>query len=304
MATATKQPASLSIEEMMSYLNEDKYVVLDIETTGLSPAKGGYLLEVAAVKVEKGKITGEFESLIDPGVKFYKKTIELTGITNEMVQGMPTYGEVLPDLFDFIGDAVVVAHNAQFDWNRFLLHYFGKLGYYPTNPAICTKRIFQKLYPERLKTKEGYGLSSLVTFYGVPFNEDEHHRALVDTIGTAKAFIKMREDALKQKPSTNVNVIFTKKKVQKREKDKVTDVKIQSARYWEKTFGTRTIKRIYVQIEDAMKQFGTVYYDIQSRKWYIKEYHSPIDLNHVEKLVLEHLKVDTLEDYLNGLRRG
>lgn len=300
MATATKQPKSLSVDEMMSYLREDKYVVLDIETTGLSPAKGGFLLEVAAVKVENGKIVDEFESLIDPGVKIYKKTIELTGITNEMIAGKPTYGEVLPQLFNFIDDAVVVAHNAQFDWNRFLLHYFGKLGYYPTNPAICTKRIFQKMYPDRRKTKEGYGLSELVSFYNVPFDEADHHRALADTIGTAKAFIKMREDANKKKP--NVSVIF-KKKTKKREKAKVTDVTIKSARYWEKTFGTRTLKRIYVQIEDTMKQFGTVYYDIPSRQWYIKDYHSPIDLDHVEKLVLEHLKVDSIEDYLNGLRR-
>lgn len=303
MATATKQPPSLSVDEMMELIKEDKFVVLDIETTGLSPAKGGYLLEVAAVKVENGKIVDEFESLINPGIKFYKKTIELTGITNEMVADQPTYGEVLPDLFAFIDDAVVVAHNAQFDWNRFLLHYFGTLGYYPLNDAICTKRIFQKLYPERRKTKQGYTLSDLVQFYDVPFDEANHHRALVDTIGTAEAFIKMREDAL-EKAVQPINAIFTKKKkIKVREKEKATNLLIQSARYWEKTFGKRTLKRIYVQIEDDLKQFGTVYYDVPSRRWYVKEYHQPIDLEHVETLVLEHLKVESIEEYLNGVRK-
>lgn len=299
MATAQKQAPSLSIDEMVDYLNEETFVVLDIETTGLSPAKGGYLIEVAAVRVEDGEITDEYEALINPGVKIYGKTIELTGITNEMVEGQPTYGEVLPELFDFIGDAVVVAHNSQFDWNRFLLHYFEKLGYYPANPAICTSRLFQKLYPERRKQKLGYGLSELVKHYDVPFNEDEHHRALVDTIGTAKAFIKMREEALKtnKKP----NLVF-KKKLKKREKEKETNITIQSANYWEKTFGTKTMKRIYVRFEDQLKQFGTVFYDIPSKRWYIKEYHQPIDLKRVEELVLETLQVETLEEYLNSLR--
>lgn len=301
MAVAHKQPKSLSVEEMLEHLNEDKFVVLDIETTGLSPAKGGYLLEVAAVKVENGKITEEFEQLIDPEVKLYGKTISLTGITNEMIVGQPTYGEVLPDLFDFIDDAVVVAHNAQFDWNRFLLHYFGNLGYYPLNPAICTKRIFQNLEPERRKTKEGYGLSELVKFYDVDFDENTHHRALADTKATAEAFIKLREDALERKPS-KVNLVFTKKKTKKRERDKVTDITIKSVSYWEKTFGTRTMKRVYVGFVDAARQSGNVYYDIPTRQWYIKDYHSPIDLENVEELVLKYTKSDSMEAYLNGLR--
>lgn len=301
MTTATKQPKSLSVEEMLECLDADHYVVLDIETTGLSPLKGGYLLEIAAARVEKGVITDVFEELINPGVKLYGKTISLTGIDNEMVQGKPTYQEVLPKLFDFIGDSTVVAHNAQFDWNRFLLHYFGKLGYYPTNSAICTKRLFQHIAPERKVTKEGYSLSDLVVHYQVDFDEANHHRALDDTIATAKAFIKMRDVALKR-DLTQVNTVFKKKSTKKREHNKVSDVRIKSARYWEKTFGNKTLQRVYVQFEDSQKQFGSVFYNIPTRSWQIKEYHQPIDLKAVETLVLIYVKADSMEDYLNTLR--
>lgn len=301
MTIGTKQPKSLSIDEMFEELSGNDFTVLDIETTGLSPHKGGYIIEIAAVRIKDGKQVDQYETLVDPKTKFYGKTIELTGITNEMVQGKPTIGEVLPDLFEFIGDSVIVAHNSQFDWNRFLLHNFSLIGLYPTNNAICTRRLFQAIEPERRKMKQGYGLSELVVHYGVDFDEANHHRALDDTLATAEAFIKLRKDALERGRTKKSTFLTLKMKTKKREKEKVTDIQVKTVRYWEKTFGKRTLKRVYVNFEDSNKQFGNVYYDIPTKTWYVKDYAYPIDLTVVEEHVLNKVGKESMEEYLNDM---
>jgi len=298
MATRVKKVESLSVDEMLGCLNEEEYVVLDIETTGLSPNKGGFLIEVAAVKIVNDEVVDTFSELINPGVKIYGKTIELTGITNEMVEGKPTYEEVLPRLYEFMGNSVIVAHNSQFDWNRFLLYYFATLGYYPSNNAVCTKRLFQKLEPERRVLKQGYGLTELVRHYNVEFDEMDHHRALVDTQATAEAFIKMRKDAIDRGLVKTPTIMYTVKST-KEESKMVTNVTIKNVRYWERKFGKKMMKRVYVNFEDNDSQYGTVYYDLMNSTWFVKEYWREIDLKAVESLVLKKVRKDSIEDYVS-----
>lgn len=301
MATATigKETKENMYQRLVT---QGEFTVLDIETTGLSPAKGGFLLEIAAVRISNGRIIAKHSSLIDPLQKLYGKTIELTGITNEMVKGKPTYDKVLPKLAKFMGDSTIVAHNAVFDWNRFLLHYFEKVGIYPKNEVVCTKNFFQFLKPERRKLKLKYGLSELVKEYDVPFDEQNHHRALDDTLATAQAFLSMREEFLgevfvqeeltKELTETDTTVV---------EEEKVKDVTIQSVRYWAKKTSQRDLRRIYVRLHHNYKIYGTVYYDIPIKQWFVKEFDAPIDLDAVEEAVLKKIRLASLEDFVTGL---
>ena len=105
----------------------DRHVVVDVETTGLSPRQGHRVIEIGAVAIEEGAIVGEFASLIDAGVPVPYAVQAIHGITDEMLAGQPTPEQVLPLFYKFIRDSVLIAHNAAFDV-RFLRHEFARLG--------------------------------------------------------------------------------------------------------------------------------------------------------------------------------
>jgi DNA polymerase III subunit epsilon len=90
-------------------------VVLDFETTGLSPDEGARVTEVAAVIVQDGKILSRYQSLMNAGVHVPAFITDLTGISNAMVQSAPSSKEVMRELCDFVGPLQIVAHNASFD---------------------------------------------------------------------------------------------------------------------------------------------------------------------------------------------
>ena len=94
-------------------------VMLDFETTGLSPDAGDRITEVAALRIADGRIVERFVSLVNCGVWVPPFITELTGITQAMVDAAPPVDEVVPALIDFIGDDVLAAHNASFD-DKFL----------------------------------------------------------------------------------------------------------------------------------------------------------------------------------------
>lgn len=135
----------------------EEFIVIDTESTGLDP---GYceLIEFAGIKIKDGKEIGRFETLIKPGDEediddFIE---ELTGITNEMLKNAPTTEEVMPIIADFLGDTILVAHNAHFDIN-FLYDCFEKYLNKPlSNDFICTMRLSRRIFPDyknhKLKT--------------------------------------------------------------------------------------------------------------------------------------------------------
>lgn len=95
-------------------LNDGKYVVFDLETTGLS-ARYDRIIEFGAVKVENGVVIDEVDFFINPDIELKAVTTNLTGITNEMVRGGKSISKALDDIVEFIGDAILVSHNATFD---------------------------------------------------------------------------------------------------------------------------------------------------------------------------------------------
>ena len=100
------------------------FVVLDTETTGMSPQRGARLIEVAGVRVRDWKVCRSdcYDSLIDPACIIPITITALTGISNLTVKGKPPVKDVLEDFFSFVGDAILVIHNAPFDLSLSLIH--------------------------------------------------------------------------------------------------------------------------------------------------------------------------------------
>ncbi|ALV21155.1 PolC-type DNA polymerase III [Carnobacterium antarcticum] len=155
-------------------LAEATYVVFDVETTGLS-AVYNKIIELAAVKMYKGNIIEKFEHFIDPGHPLSQTTINLTGITDEMVRGSKSEEEVLQLFKEFADGHILVAHNASFDMG-FLNTSNARYGIpEAVNPVIDTLELSRFLHPQ-LKS---HRLNTLAKRYGVSL--EQHHRAIFDS---------------------------------------------------------------------------------------------------------------------------
>ncbi|MFI3210758.1 MAG: PolC-type DNA polymerase III [Peptostreptococcaceae bacterium] len=162
-----------------------EFVVLDFETTGLSIV-GNKITEIGAVKVKNRQIVDTFSKLINPERDIPYNIQELTGITNEMVENSPTIEEVLPEFLDFCGDAVLVAHNADFDIS-ILKYKASELNLECNNNYIDTMNLAINLMPEISR----YRLDTLCKKLKIVLQN--HHRAVDDSTATAMLFIKFIE---------------------------------------------------------------------------------------------------------------
>ena len=158
-----------------SSLKKATYVVLDLETTGLSP-RYDRIIEFGATKVKEGFILDNIDILIDPEIPLSNFTTELTGLTNKMVHGKPTIKEVLPKILEFCKDAILVTHNAKFDFS--FLQEALKACDMPTmnNIVIDTLTLSRFLFPEA----KFHSLGSLCSNMDVRYDEEEAHRADYD----------------------------------------------------------------------------------------------------------------------------
>lgn len=277
------------IKDDLSLLKKPHFTVIDIETTGFSPDKGGRIIEIAAVQVIGGEIKDTFHTLLDPQLKIPAKITSLTGVTNEAVKGKPTALEVLPNLYEFIGNSVVVCHNAQFDWGRFLLKGFQQSGIVAVNDVFCTLKFFRKVLPGR--GRGAYTLDKMCEELNVPLNN--HHQALDDTLATAKCFIEFLH--VFSPESLSLNEVFSIEKPVVEH----TPIKIKQVRYWEKKKNAREVfRRQYVRISNDI-EYGTIYYDIPTRTWGNKDFPLPLDFEKVEKTVIRFLNLEKIDDLLH-----
>lgn len=168
-------------------LPETDFVVFDLETTGAKcpPCR---VTEIGAYRIERGQIVGEFQTLVNPETSIPPFIVALTGITDSMVRGAPKFSEVIADFLDFIGDAVLVAHNAHFDI-RFLNNEIGRIydGYRVANPHLCTVQLSRKLLPQI----ENHRLHTVADYYSISI--ENRHRAGDDAFATAKIFVYLLE---------------------------------------------------------------------------------------------------------------
>lgn len=158
------------------------YVCVDIETNGTS-AKWGKIIEIGAVKVVDGKVVDTFSELINPGIQLDERIIQLTGITDEMLEDKPPIEEVLPRFIEFAGDDVLLGHNIMFDYS-FLKQNAVNLNLKFDKYGIDTLKIARKM----LKGLESRGLEYLCNYFGIL--DKNHHRAFNDADVTSKLYMK------------------------------------------------------------------------------------------------------------------
>ncbi len=155
-------------------LKDVTYVVFDVETTGLSAIYDS-IIELAAVKMKDGNVIDQFEEFIDPGHPLSATTIQLTGITDDMVKGSKSQEQVLKEFYEFSKDCILVAHNASFDMG-FLNTGYENVGIPRTQqPVIDTLELSRMLHPQ-LKS---HRLNTLAKRYNVSL--EQHHRAVYDS---------------------------------------------------------------------------------------------------------------------------
>ncbi|TAI49053.1 exonuclease domain-containing protein [Flagellimonas allohymeniacidonis] len=156
------------------------YAILDIESTGGQFNEEG-IMEIAVYRYNGHEVVDRFISLINPEREIQPFVSKLTGINNKMLRSAPKFHEVAKRIIEITQDAVVVAHNAQFDY-RILRTEFRRLGYDFQRKTLCTVDLSKQLLPEA----ESHSLGKLVRSLGIPISD--RHRANGDAIATLKLF--------------------------------------------------------------------------------------------------------------------
>ncbi|WP_299013197.1 PolC-type DNA polymerase III [uncultured Photobacterium sp.] len=163
-------------------------IVLDFETTGLSPNMGDRAIEIGAVKLNDGIVVDRFQQLMNPGFRISSFIEGYTGISNQMLQSAPGCDEVMEQFADFIADYNLVAHNASFD-QRFLDAELDRIGCNYNGQFTCSMLIARRLYQQAPNHK----LGTLVEYKNID-NDGVFHRALADSEMTAKLWLNILED--------------------------------------------------------------------------------------------------------------
>ena len=181
-------------------LRQASFVVYDFETTGFS-ATYNEIIEIAACKVKNGMIVEEFSEYVKPKNAISAGITRITSITEDAVRNASPIEDVLPRFWRFIGEAILVAHNATFD-NSHLYENLKRLGIkFKQRPTIDTLQFARIYYGDKLKK---FSLNYVAKLFGVDL--DQHHRAIYDAKATTEIFLKMLKD-LYDKQIFNYNQI-------------------------------------------------------------------------------------------------
>ena len=172
------------------------YVVVDLETTGLSP-EWNSIIEIGAIKVENGEVSEVFQQLVNPGFQIDDFIQNLTGITNEMLSSQPKICDVLKGFDIFVKNSIIVGHNVNFDINFLYDDYVRYLGKPFSNGFIDTMRIARKALPEL----EHHRLIDIVYYFGI--QDSSFHRALADCKYTYLCYEALSEIILQKYENYN-----------------------------------------------------------------------------------------------------
>lgn len=184
------------------------YVAFDLETTGLN-VETDYIIEIGALKVIDGKVSGRFMEFIKPPQPISPMITNITGITNEMVSCARDTREIIRDFVDFCGNDVLVGHNIMFDY-KFTKKYASQYGFSFEKQGIDTLKIARKVH----KDMESKSLGALCEYYKI-INQAAH-RAYHDALATAKIYHMLAHDFEEKEPKLFVPepLQFKPKKVQ------------------------------------------------------------------------------------------
>ena len=163
----------------------DNYIALDLETTGLNPARDR-IIEIGMARIEGGKVADTYEQLISPGIKLSERVVELTGIDDSMLKDMPSITDVLDDILEFISDWPILGHNIIFDYS-FLKKAAVNAGKTFSNKGIDTLKMARRILPE----VEHKRLDFLCEYFSI--DPGHSHRALDDAVSASYLYKKMYE---------------------------------------------------------------------------------------------------------------
>lgn len=167
------------------YLLNNTFVVFDLETTGLD-TKTCKIVEIGAVKVVNGKIVEKFETFVNPECKIPPDATKVNNITDDMVKDAPTIEKVVPDFYKFCYGSILVAQNISYDYP--IISRFGIDNLYDFNNEQQDTVVLAKKY---VKGLANYKLATLCNHFDISLIGA--HRALNDTVATAKLFVKLIE---------------------------------------------------------------------------------------------------------------
>jgi len=168
--------------------NANSLVVLDFETTGLSPNQGDRAIEIGAVRIENGKVTDKFQSLMTPGFRINSFIEQYTGISNQMLAKAEPCEVVMERFADFIGNDNLLAHNASFD-KKFLDAELNSISRTYSGQFICSLLVSRRINIAAPNHK----LGTLINYKNIP-SDGAFHRALYDAEMTAKLWLTMLDD--------------------------------------------------------------------------------------------------------------
>ena len=179
--------------------NANSIVVLDFETTGLSPQQGDRAIEIGAVKILDGVVVDSFQELMNPGRPVSTFIAEYTGITNSMLRSAAPCSEVMTRFAEFIGTDNLLAHNASFD-KKFLDAEFARINHHYAGEFACTLLTSRRIYLDAPNHK----LGTLVNYKNLA-EDGTFHRALFDAEMTAKLWLVMLDDMSEEYQIDNID---------------------------------------------------------------------------------------------------
>lgn len=166
-------------------IDEVAYCIVDLETTGGVPGRSK-ITEIGAVRLRAGRIVDRFSTLVDPRHEIPPVIQKITGIEPSMLVGQPTIDETIDAFATFVGDDVMVAHNAAFDLSFLNYERYRVSGRYFTQPWLDTLVLARRLLHQRV---ERFNLRALAEWAGSPVNPV--HRALADAEATAAVLVRL-----------------------------------------------------------------------------------------------------------------
>ena len=175
-----------------SNTNADTVVVLDFETTGLSPDHGDRAIEIGAVKIVDGKFVDRFQRLMNPGFAISGFIADYTGISNAMLKDAPPCNVVMAEFHEFVGDHNLVAHNASFD-RKFLDSEFSRISRSYAGTFSCSMLLSRRM----LQDAPNHKLESLVRHLGIE-SEGAFHRALYDAEMAGRIWLRLLDRVCEQ----------------------------------------------------------------------------------------------------------
>ena len=166
-------------------LDELDFVVVDVEATG-AKMPPNRIIELGAYRIRGKKIVDNFLTLVNPEIPIPRFVASLTGINNEMVRQAPLFADVVPRWLEFVGDAVLIAHNAPFDTN-FINHEISRVypGQRMVNPHLCTVTLSRRAIPGLVN----YRLETVADNFSISI--PQRHRAGSDALATAEIFLHL-----------------------------------------------------------------------------------------------------------------